>query len=383
MTRIRTIALNTSVVLGSLLAALIACEIAARLVLNPADVLSVTMEAHPVLGIEVAPDSAGFDRWGFRNPKVPEGADVVTLGDSHTFGNTARMEDSWPRVFARQTGLDVYNLALGGYGPNQYYHLMKTRALSLHPKHVLCGVYLGDDFENAYSITYGLEYWKFLRTRRAVPVDADIWGDAEAPGAFKGARNWLSRRSMVYRLTVHSPGLAAIKGALQLYQARGHADASVTTLADEEHGISEAFRPLRVAAGLNQSREEVREGMRITFDLLKEMDDLCRNAGCSFTVVLIPTKETVFADDLKAEPDLHLKDAVDSIIANERTATVQLKQFLERSGIEFVDARPALVEARAQALYYPGPADMHPNRNGYRVIGEAVARSFQDRVVSR
>jgi hypothetical protein len=43
----------------------------------------------------------------------------VGSGDSHTFGNTATMNDSWPSVVARVTGREVYNLGLGGYGPNQ------------------------------------------------------------------------------------------------------------------------------------------------------------------------------------------------------------------------------------------------------------------------
>ena len=47
---------------------------------------------------------AGFDQWGFRNREVPETADIVAVGDSHTYGNTARMVDSWPFVLGTLTG---------------------------------------------------------------------------------------------------------------------------------------------------------------------------------------------------------------------------------------------------------------------------------------
>jgi hypothetical protein len=371
--KIKPVAANIAVVFVSLLVGTLLCELGARLVLNPADYLSVTWQSDPVLGMTIAPNSAGFDSWGFRNPSVPTTVDVVAVGDSHTFGNTAKMEDAWPSVVARDTGFSVYNLGVGGYGPNQYYQLLTTRGLSLHPKRVLCGLYMGDDFENAFSITYGLDHWASMRTGDRGKVTADIWGDNEPPGRFKVFRNWLSRHSMVYRLVVHGPVLGALKGNLQFSVAERRTDPSITTIDIPEKKIKEAFRPIRIANGLDQKRPEVREGMRITFQLLKEMDRLCRANGCSFGVVIIPTKETVFAEYLQRKPKLHLKDVIDAVIVNERLARGELVKFLDDAGIPYVDTLPVLRQAVDQELYYRGPADMHPARNGYRLIGDAVA----------
>ena len=69
------------------------------------------------------------------------------------------MEDSWPYVLGRLSGRDVYNMALGGYGPNQYFELLSTKAVILRPQTIIVGLYMGDDFENAFLITYGLEHW--------------------------------------------------------------------------------------------------------------------------------------------------------------------------------------------------------------------------------
>ena len=33
--------------------------------------------------------------------KVFRSVEIVTLGDSHTYGNTAKMTESWPQVFGR------------------------------------------------------------------------------------------------------------------------------------------------------------------------------------------------------------------------------------------------------------------------------------------
>ena len=349
------------------------CEAAARLVLNPADYLSVSMVPDNVLGITVAPKSAGMDAWGFRNPTVPAMVDVVAVGDSHTFGNTAAMTDAWPNVLSRESGLSVYNLALGGYGPNQYYELLKTRGVTLHPKWVLCGLYMGDDFENAFSITYGLDHWAFLREGDWGRVDANIWSDSEAPGVLKVARNWLSRKSMVYRLVVHGPVFGELKERARFKHAQRDEDPEVTSIVVEARNLREAFRPISIASRLDQSSPQIREGMRITFHLLNEMARICRENGCTFAVVIIPTKETVFADDLEHAPNLALKEAVNTVLSNERSARRELGEFLDKAGIPYVDTLPALRKAVSEELYARTTADMHPSKNGYKVIGQAVA----------
>jgi hypothetical protein len=73
------------------------------------------------------------------------------------------MNQASPKVLERSTGKNVYNLVMGGYGPNQYYCLLQTKAFGLKPATIIGGLYMGDDFDNAYRITYGLKYWSSLR----------------------------------------------------------------------------------------------------------------------------------------------------------------------------------------------------------------------------
>ena len=65
------------------------------------------------------------------------------MGDSHSYGNTAKMNKAWPKVLARLTDKNVYNLALGGSGSNQYYSLFETKAFGLKPATIIGGVYVG------------------------------------------------------------------------------------------------------------------------------------------------------------------------------------------------------------------------------------------------
>jgi hypothetical protein len=281
-------------------------------------------------------------------------------------------------VVGRATGLSVYNFGMGGYGPNQYYELLTTRGLNLQPKWVLCGLYFGDDFENAFSITYGLDHWSSLRKGEWGPVDANIWDKTEEkPGLQKNVRNWLSRRSVIYRLVVHGPLLASLKQNLQFKQAAANADPLLTSITVDAKGIKEAFRPVGIAARLDQTNSSVQEGMRVTFELLGRMADACRAKGCKFAVVVIPTKETVFADYFETQPRPHLHDALAKVTSNERAARARLFEFLDSRGIAYVDTLPALKNAAGQELYARTTQDMHPGRNGYRVIGETVAAFLQ------
>jgi hypothetical protein len=363
---------NAIILLASISISILICEALSRLILNPADYLSPRMKSDRILGHTIDPASSGFDEWGFRNKSIPSTADIVAVGDSHTYGNTATMGDSWPSVLARMTGLEVYNLGLGGYGPNQYYYLLKNKGLMLHPKWVVCGLYMGDDFENAFSITYGLDYWASLRKGRYDNVRADNW-DPGPPVLGASVRNWLSSQSMIYRLLFHGPVLTMVKEAIQFKHVFARSDPFTTALIADDQRIREAFRPIGISERLDQNSDPIREGMRITFHLLNEMDSMCRQEGCRFLVVIIPTKETVFGDYLEKNSQLHLHEALDRVITNERSARKALFEYLDRSGIAYLDTLSALKLSVGEQLYAHTTRDMHPNKNGYKIIGEAVA----------
>src|SRR5690349_5703631 len=144
--KIKTLASNSGVLLLTVAIGLVLWEVGSRLVLTPADSRSVGMVLDPVYGASPAPPvRAGFDALGFRNRSVPKTADVVAIGDSQTYGNAATMDDSWPYALGRMLGRNVYNMGLGGYGPNQYLEILKTKALPLKPQMVICGLSVTDD----------------------------------------------------------------------------------------------------------------------------------------------------------------------------------------------------------------------------------------------
>jgi hypothetical protein len=377
--KIRKNILNLLVLVVTVGISLLLAEFGARLVLNPSDFLKLEVVHDDILGAVPSPSAmAGFDEWGFRNREVPQTADIVAVGDSHTYGNTARMVDAWPYVLGQLTHRKVYNMALGGYGPNQYFYLSKTKAITLKPQILVWGLYMGDDFEGAFSITYGLDYWSSLRQLPPQNVDPDVW-DEEPPNRSwnKGVRLWLSRHSVLYELVFHSGFGGHVKGEIQIKEAAQLYPGIATSLIVPEKNIAEAFRPKGILSRLDQENPQIREGTRITFELLKQMNDLCRQNHAQFMVVVIPTKEMVFSDYLEHNAKLPLDDVIDRLLVNERSARQQTFKFLTDSGIPYVDPLPRLKDSVSQGLYAASAGDMHPNKNGYHVIAEAVAAALQ------
>jgi hypothetical protein len=378
--KIRTLLINLAVVAGSFAVGLLLAEGGARLFLHSADYLNVEVVPDPIFGAVPSTSSkGGFDAWGFRNRAVPASADIVAIGDSHTYGNTATMDDSWPLVLGRLTGRSVYNMGLGGYGPNQYFELFKTRALRLKPRTIVLGLYMGDDFENAFLITYGLEHWAYLRELPPDKVNFDIWQEPPPRSWHKKLRVWLSRHSVVYQLIVHGPVLGRLQGNIQVEQAAKASPGLATVLIVPDKNIREAFLPVEILRRLNQESDAVREGMRITFKLLGDMNDTCRQKNIQFVVAVIPTKEMAFSKYLEHNPQLPLSDVLDRLIANERLARDKMFSFFRQSGIQYVDTLPGLQQSVGNELYARLATDMHPGKNGYRVIAEQISRALREK----
>lgn len=350
----------------------------ARLTLRPADYLSVEMVKDDVLGAvpSLHTKAGGFDAWGFRNREVPDTADIVVIGDSQTYGSSARMDDSWPYVLGRLTGRRVYNMSLGGYGPNQYLHLLKTKALSLKPRVIVVGLALGDDFENAYLITYGLDHWAYLRALPPEKVNVNIWEAPDAPTWHKRIRVWLTRHSMMYQIIVHGPVLGRLYGEIEIQNALRLFD-SVSLLRVPEKNISEVFAPKEFLRRNDQQSASVREGLRITLELLAEMNDICRQNHVELLVTVIPTKEMVFSEYFEKDPNLALSDVLDRLVANERIAREKLFAFFSDAQIAYADALPALQRAAEHKIFMRLAGDIHPNRDGYHVIAEAVFEAMK------
>jgi lysophospholipase L1-like esterase len=68
---------------------------------------------------------------------------------------------------------------------------------------------------------------------------------------------------------------------------------------------------------------------------------------------------------------------MDKLLVNERLARAQTFKFMTDNNISYVDVLPTLKKSAGEGLYASSAGDMHPNKNGYRVIAEAIAERLK------
>jgi hypothetical protein len=336
-----------------------------RLVLRPGDYLAPSMVADDTLGYLIRPGSAGHDAWGFRNAAVPDSVDIVTLGDSQTYGWMAAREQSWPTGVGKLAGKAVYNISLGGFGPVHYAWLLENRALRLHPRYVIAGFYFGNDLFDAFNLVYRYPYWASLR-RPGLPSDTIA---LDAAYVLAKPRAWLSEHSVLYRLLVRfiSDNLAQVK--MRYFYKR---DTDVTILDDPAHGVKTGLTPATWLKALDLQDPRIMEGLRLTEAAFARMDSTCRAHGLRFTVLLIPTKECVYSPCMQPGTVANHWEILQHMLQAEGEVHDSLVAFLKERNIEYTEALPALRHEIGHAGLYAADQDGHPRSYGYQVLARCV-----------
>ncbi|MCI0482824.1 MAG: hypothetical protein L0213_14695 [Candidatus Dadabacteria bacterium] len=353
-------------ILISLVMSLLIAEGLSRIVFDPIDFLKPRRVPDDVLRYRIEPGTGAHDELGFRNKSVPDTAEVVAIGDSHTYGISARASESWPGALGSMTGMTVYNLSLGGYGPAEYLYLMETEALSLRPKIVIAGFYLGNDIKDSFTAVYSVDRWKDMRKPELESYQGSGESDDEE-GASYGIGDWLAGNSVLYRLVSSSFIGDNLRQARRI--RRGE---QIVMFEDEKNGISTGFTPDQRLRGLDLGSAEVREGLRLSLEIFDRMNELARKNDIEFIVIIIPTKENVFAEYIEGNKALPASEKIDYLIENERQADREVRKYFDEHGIRYVDALGPLSRSAGVEQIYPNNFGGHANRNGYRIIAESI-----------
>lgn len=352
----------------------------ARIILDPVDYLNPTLVNDPVLRLRIKSGSGGHDRWGFRNRRVPESADVAILGDSQTYGHSAIASQSWPSHFAEMSHLETYNLGIGGYGPADYLHLVREKVPELHPDFVFVGLYFGNDMKDAFRSVYRKEAWRSYRDdtidglaelheNRAGVVERNENPQLQS-GLLLKIRSWLGKHSVLYR----AAGVSVI-GSLVHYLEQNEASHAFQLTA----GPNEVTHLLTYGHlnSTDYSQVAVREGLNITLQMMSEINQVADSLDYRLCVVIIPTKHLVYERYLEAQVTDSTHHQLLAIVESEKEMRTRVFDYFTQHQIQWVDALPFMREAvEAGEEIYPVAGD-HPNGDGYAVIAEA-AYSFLD-----
>jgi hypothetical protein len=179
----------------------------------------------------------------------------------------------------------------------------------------------------------------------------------------------------MYRVATSS----ALGAAARVLESRAAAQQSGTAsvLVGGAFGSGITLDPVGRGSALDADDPRVAEGLRLTARFLREMGDTCRAHGIACAVVLLPTKERVYADAALRRPDLKHGVALQALVADEAAAVSTLVAELDAIGLPYVDMLPALQTTRPDGVFGTSQ-DIHPNAAGYGVIADEVAKAMAE-----
>jgi hypothetical protein len=168
--------------------------------------------------------------------------------------------------------------------------------------------------------------------------------------------------------------LPAVPSVDELYEAADVAWAQASPEAASWYkggGVSTVMTYGYRGAAVDLKNPCIREGVRITRQVLASLKDFGEKTDIRMGVVFIPTKESVYA---AADGALrsHINGEFADLFTNETSIKKELQDECVKIGLVCVDAANRLVAAAQQgAMLYKADSDGHPIAEGYRQIAYA------------
>lgn len=379
--RKKEIIMGTVLVVCGVVIAVLIVELFLRAFLPSKNALSddLVRKSDSVLGHVLIPNNNLFhDENGFKNKNTPFQADIVTLGDSHTYGIYKSIDQSWPAFLGEMTGMSVYNMGVGGYGPVQYWSLI-DKALSFHPKYIIIGFLVGNDVFDAYNMAYNMDAWKELRSPTFVndqPMLPSALKETIVP--FQGIREFIRDHSVLYDFLAERTLLWREKMGLAKQRNIGvddwtNDDPDVSLAYRDNEKTKTVFWVGSYSRGVDLKNKNIREGVRISLDLLGRTKNKVEKSKTKLIVALIPMKESVYGEVLAQK--IRQNERYTDMIKNETEVREAILAQCEKEEMSCVDLLPGLQHGiKESRTLYSNTWDDHPVAEGYRVYAEIIKK---------
>jgi hypothetical protein len=375
---------NLALLAVSVAVAILLGEGMVRMAVDSDDFLNPYLRMHRQFKTMISPNSTGHDRWGFRNDSVPQRPDIVTIGDSFAYGYLAPKATNWPSVVGRQTGLSVYNVSMGAWGPSQYACAMKVYAAALKPKFVVISLYLGNDVGQAATEDYPCDE---LDPER-ISAGSEAY-ELPDDGPLRGFRTWLSHNSVLYQAiktafngnkwfarlslvgypNVWLDSWAGTTVALRIFPQ----DSAAESKCDLGHGVTTHKIFDWVACDA-----QFEKGTATTIERLTDIQSSCERIGTSCLAVLIPSKESLYYPLLSHSLPPDVAPELEHLWRNEEAASHAIAGAFAHTTMPVVDSEPDLRKAISAGIrMFSANADPHFNAHGYAIVAALVSAQLR------
>ncbi len=245
----------------------------------------------------------------------------VAVGDSFTFGQGVEHDETWASLLAKSVGREVINFGIPAQGPVQYTRVLKRYALPMRPRVAFYGFYF-NDLDSAA---------RFRRLNRQFPVS-----------------RYLRYYSYSYNLIGQSTSSPKPQPALV------KADTGEMSL--DAEGLRRT---------LERQNRTFDDRWALTAHEVDDAIEASKAAGVVFILFYFPSRWEIYWDLIKKQNNLP-----DSLDIDRLRRTVV--HYCETKKILCLDLTPSLKREASQGKRLYFPIDGHWNREGNRVVAEAI-----------
>ncbi|MSR76736.1 MAG: hypothetical protein EXS63_00700 [Candidatus Omnitrophica bacterium] len=353
-----------------------------------------------------------LDERGFPNPRGVKQADLIVLGDSQGSGSCWDKKNAWPLKLGSLLGKPVYTVSRPYLSLVDSYEQLNT-VLAFKPKTIFVNLDLGSDFLKVFETVYvekrmdrfrdqdpnRIRQWTELENRFPLSKKVrDIQslmteqegiyrGNISSSKGFCGGMRRLLSYSACYRFGLflkhklngtENRHAAFLESKWDTIKAAAQKVEGVAEVVDDPR-LHMIFWPEYRALALGREDPRIIEGMRITLEILRDIQDRLQKEAVKFVPVLIPTKESAYAQFL-SESDLAISEKFKNLIENENYFRSRTIDFLRAARIGYVDVLPAVQKAlkAGTPVYRVIHDDDCPVRTGHAVFADAVAEGLKE-----
>lgn len=274
---------------------------------------------------------------------------ALFIGDSFTFCFT-EYEDCWVQILSDKYGMSVVNMGQTATGSISHLHILQKFGLLYKPQIVVWQWY-GNDYNEDYGMAT-----KYMGME---PVEPPTPKPATPPQS--ALEKWLNVNSAVY--IIYNFVFSSEAEQYQLTR-------SVDPYHVQDGGLDIYFGRDTTMIGHDVSLPRNEVGLELSQQAIRDSRNFLDQAGIPLVLVLIPTKEEVYAR--WTEPILG-KDALDAL----REGRQRMLDFCEEEGLICLDMTETLTAAASEGQQVYFVKDNHINAAGNAIVADTVWQFLQ------
>ena len=336
---------------------------------------------HNILGWVLDPRLKGIDTEGFRNYKIIDDPDIITIGDSHTYGFYVPAEYAWPSTLSKISRLRVYNLGIGGYGILHYVYLL-DKATDMHPQDIIIGFFLENDLADFCSIAHN-PFWREILSQNNINIDVC---SCSIPNKSKKRKKinsdkvyalleWLNKNTAIGNV-VNYYFYDHLRNFVRLKFSRGNQQDCVVTYG---HNTTILEDSEMIYKNMDSSQPIIREALKVTDTLFKSSIKKAVQKGINVHILFMPSKESVLYRYMKNN-NYVMSPYVPKVVEKEEELVKKLTSLFNSAGAQTYFFRNEMSNAieKGSMIYYASN-QRHPTAEGYQIYAETALHLLNPR----